>query len=772
MKQSMRKIIGVCAAVLMVFSMVSLEIVDAYAINPTYTVSTAYKNSKYYKNLEALTLTGNQRSDVVRVALTQLGYHEGNSTADFAGGNTSGSRNFVEYNRLHGKLDNNEGNGVSYGYYWCASFATWCAVQTGISEGIVPPEVSTIRLRSWFMNNATYRARGTYTPITGDYIFFKSDGSSVATNHVGLVLYVSGNTVYTIEGNAGGNDCVALKEYALNDTYIVGYGVPNYTTGTSISVDLTNKANPGEYVTTTTSLALRSGAGVSYTALGAVPQTTLVTVTAVKDGWGQITYDGQTGWISLKYAMPLSLPTITVSYNANGGTGAPATQGKAVGVPLVLSTKIPTREGYTFLGWSTSSTATKPLYASGGSYTLDQSMKLYAVWEKNTYVISFLDYDGTLLQSRTYFHGDTVTAPASPTRAKDETYTYTFDGWSQPVSKATATTTYVAQYDPTYIDYSIVFCDSDGTVLAAQTYHYGDSITRTPIPTKEADKTYSYTFIGWGEVLARVTGDKVYTAVYDKTYLNYLITFADEDGIILSQEMYHYGDTVTPPEAPVKESDAEYDYVFLGWDKTVSTVDGVALYTATYSKQEREYTVTFLNADGTVLSEQKCGYGDTVIVPEDPQLASDERNHYTFRGWSADITPVAADVTYTAEYDTAPVEYTVTFRDDAGNVYATDTYHYGEILYIPTDPVKPSTAQMTYTFTGWSEPIAEVVYTDAVYVAQFDSEPVSGQKNPLLNLNPGEDPNPALVFGIAAIVVAAAALLIVVIRMIRRGIGR
>ena len=79
-----RKIIGVCAALLMVFSMLSQEILDVYAITPTYTVSTDYKNSKYYKNLVNLSLTGNQRSDVVRIALTQLGYHEGNSDADFS----------------------------------------------------------------------------------------------------------------------------------------------------------------------------------------------------------------------------------------------------------------------------------------------------------------------------------------------------------------------------------------------------------------------------------------------------------------------------------------------------------------------------------------------------------------------------------------------------------------------------------------------------------------------------------------------------------------
>ncbi len=768
-KLSYRKFIGVCAAVLMVFSMLSLEILDVYAITPTYTVSTDYKNSKYYQNLKELTLIGNQRSDVVRIALTQLGYHEGNSTADFAGGNTSGSRNFVEYNRLHGKLDNSEGNGYSYGYYWCAAFATWCAAQAGVADSVVPTSnyigVSTQRLRTFFINNAKYYARGTYTPITGDYIFFKSEGAAVPTNHVGLVLYVKGSTVYTIEGNVSSVNCVALKEYSLSDTYIVGYGVPNYKTGTAVSLDLTNKANPGMYVTTPSSLAIRSGADVSYTALGGVPQTSIVTVTEINGNWGKITYGGITGWISLSYAIPLSMPSLTVSYDANGGTGAPSVQGKLPGVPVVLSTAVPKRAGYTFLGWSTSATATKALYASGGSYTAVQSIHLYAVWKKDSYVIQFVDHDGRVLQSKTYSYGDKVTAPTAPSRASDKTYTYAFAGWDKTVSEASASVTYTAQYDKTYIDYTILFRDEDGTVISRELYHYNDTITNTPIPQKAADQTYSYTFIGWGEPLVRVTEDKIYTAVYDKTYLEYLVTFSDENGIILSQEMYHYGDTVKQPEVPTKASDAYYDYVFLGWDKEVSTVEGMAFYTATYAKEERQYTVTFRNADGTDLAVAEYPYGASVSVPADPMMETDKRYEYTFAGWSSDgktaasVLPVTADAVYTAVYTTVPVEYTVTFRDETGNVYATGTYYYGDTVRIPADPVKSPTSEFSYLFAGWSEPVS-TVESDVTYVAQFTPVPIEGEKRPGFStiLSPGQDGNDIPVLGISIMIVSVAAI--------------
>ncbi len=766
----------------MVFSIVSLEMLDVFAITPTYTVSSDYKNSKYYGNLAALTLTGNQRSDVVRVALTQLGYHEGNSERDFAGGNTSGSRNFVEYNRYHGKLDNNEGNGYSYGYYWCAAFSTWCAVQAGIPGSIVPTAdgigVSTQRLRSWFLDNAKYYTRGNYTPITGDYIFFKDAGASVRTTHVGLVLYVKGNTVYTIEGNAGGLDCVAIREYTLNNTYIVGYGVPNYKTGTEISLDLTNKSNPGEYVITASSLALRAGPGTSYTALGALPQAAVVQITEIDGNWGRLTYNGVTGWTSLSYAMPLSMPDITVTYDANGGTGAPDAQGKTSGVPIVLSSRIPTRPGYRFLGWSTSPTATKALYAAGGLFTSDTGVKLYAVWELESYVIQFVDHDGTLLQSKTYHYGNTVTPPASPSRPSDKAHRYEFTGWGKTVTPASAATVYTAQYQATPIGYSIVFCNDDGSVLQSSTYYYGNTPKAPDIPKKESDETYSYTFVGWGEPIGQVTGDKVYTAVYNKTYLEYLVTFADDRGIILSQQMYHYGDTVTPPEPPVKPSDENYDYLFLGWDKTVSEVHGVAFYTATYEKRPREYTVTFRDLNGDVLAQTPYHYGDTVTAPADPIRDPDEKYVYAFLGWSADgetvsaLLPVTGDAAYTAVYEKTPVSYTVVFRDESGKIYASDTYHYGDTVRIPADPQKAPDATYTYRFDGWGEEVSTVT-GDAVYVAQFVAERRDEGKRPIPPhlLSPGTDDNAIPVLGIAILAVSAVAIAALLIRLLkgRRG---
>lgn len=75
------------------------------------------------------------------------------------------------------------------------------------------------------------------------------------------------------------------------------------------------------------------------------------------------------------------LKTYTISYNANGGTGAPASQTKTHGVNLTLSSTVPTRTNYIFQGWATSSTGT-PTYQPGGSFGINASTVLYAIWKQ------------------------------------------------------------------------------------------------------------------------------------------------------------------------------------------------------------------------------------------------------------------------------------------------------------------------------------------------------------------------------------------------------
>lgn len=76
-------------------------------------------------------------------------------------------------------------------------------------------------------------------------------------------------------------------------------------------------------------------------------------------------------------------PSHTVSYNANGGSGAPGSQTKWWGEVLTLSSTRPTRANHTFLGWATSANGTVA-YQPGGRYGADNNVTLYAVWKLAT----------------------------------------------------------------------------------------------------------------------------------------------------------------------------------------------------------------------------------------------------------------------------------------------------------------------------------------------------------------------------------------------------
>ena len=131
--------------------------------------------------------------------------------------------------------------------------------------------------------------------------------------------------------------------------------------------------------------------------------------------------------------------TYQVSFNANGGTGAPAAQTKTYGVDLTLSSTIPTRTGYNFLGWAESSSATEAAYPAGGTYTKNQSKTLYAVWQLKTYTVSY-DANGGYLPpaNQTKTHGQTlILSSAIPLRTG-----YRFRGWG--LTSDTDTVSYAA----------------------------------------------------------------------------------------------------------------------------------------------------------------------------------------------------------------------------------------------------------------------------------------------------------------------------------------
>ena len=110
---------------------------------------------------------------------------------------------------------------------WCACFLSWAADQKKASIDGDPPSFADVdKGMTKFKDSGMWRDRGA-TPIPGDYVFFDWDGRT-DPDHVGAVLCVEGDFLYTIEGNSGGK--VAVQRYLLSDSRIVGYGVLNWKT--------------------------------------------------------------------------------------------------------------------------------------------------------------------------------------------------------------------------------------------------------------------------------------------------------------------------------------------------------------------------------------------------------------------------------------------------------------------------------------------------------------------------------------------------------------
>lgn len=152
--------------------------------------------------------------------------------------------------------------------------------------------------------------------------------------------------------------------------------------------------------------------------------------------------DSATKSVSFTVTVP-AWTSYAIKYNANGGTGAPGGQTKWKDQTLKLSTTKPTRTGYSFLGWSTSSTATSATYSAGGNYTANAAATLYAVWKANTYTVTYNANGGTgAPASQTKTYGVTLTLSGTkPTRTN-----YTFKGWGTSASATTVTYSAGASY--------------------------------------------------------------------------------------------------------------------------------------------------------------------------------------------------------------------------------------------------------------------------------------------------------------------------------------
>ncbi|MEA4966257.1 MAG: CHAP domain-containing protein [Oscillospiraceae bacterium] len=244
--------------------------------------------------------TGNQRTDVVQIAQTQVGYTYDEGTKYGAWWSTVIGSDFSTMP-------------------WCAMFLTWCLNQAGSTTAYFS---SSALCSSWLSNlksgqngNAAYAFGSGYVPRPGDLIFVGYKNGT--TDHVGLVTAVDATTIYTVEGN--------YSSKVSNVTYdrstgirsggwrvILYYGVPSYTNDTTTAdfsdpvTTPTGSDSDAQVVSydvkiTASLLNVRANASTSSSAQYTLSQGTVVSIVAEITGsngqtWGQLSTGG---WICL-----------------------------------------------------------------------------------------------------------------------------------------------------------------------------------------------------------------------------------------------------------------------------------------------------------------------------------------------------------------------------------------------------------------------------------------------------------------------------------------
>ena len=191
----------------------------------------------------------------------------------------------------------------------------------------------------------------------------------------------------------------------------------------------------------------------------------------------------------------------TISYDANGGIGAPESQTKTYGTNLTLSSVVPEREGYNFKGWSTIPNGGVD-YNPGDEYTENADIVLYAIWEINKYSVEY-NANGGLFdkveQTKTY-DIDLVLHTEKPTREGHK-----FHGWattengepeyqSGAVYSKNESVTLYAVWEIN--KYNVKYTVDGATAPESQVKVYGEPLTLSEeVPAKE-----HYAFLGWSTI--------------------------------------------------------------------------------------------------------------------------------------------------------------------------------------------------------------------------------------------------------------------------------
>ena len=361
--------------------------------------------------------------------------------------------------------------------------------------------------------------------------------------------------------------------------------------------------------------------------------------------------------------------------------------------------------------------------------------------------VTFYDDDGTteLGVEKTLFGGAPVWTGAMPTKPSTAQDDYKFAGWSTDGStvidlatlRVTAPMSLRAVYTPVLRSYEIEWQWFDGTATQTdtQTLDYGETPSHEPVE-RAATTEHTYTFIGWStdgttvlNPIPTVTGPATYIAVFEEKDASATVTvrWLDDDGTtVFATTWPDKGTVAEAPTVPAKDPTVSTTYAFAGWSTDGATVLGNLTVTAdtdfiaVYTSSVRQYAVTFINWDESVVDARDYDYGTAaanVVVPSNPSRPATAEYTYTFTGWNpATVADVLGSATYTAQYVETPNVYAATFVDgvDGSTILGPTNYAYDAAVEAPEAP-----EHYGFSFSAWSPEVTTMPAADTIYTAVY-----------------------------------------------------
>lgn len=416
-----------------------------------------------------------------------------------------------------------------------------------------------------------------------------------------------------------------------------------------------------------------------------------------------------------------AVKTVTYDYNgATGGNGTPSDSYSAGGTAITLPA--PTKTGYTFAGWYTSSD-----FAAGNSigtttYSPSDSVTAYAKWTANSLNVTYESNGGSAVSGSTTTTGATISsAPTAPTKAG-----YAFAGWYQEVGLTTqavfpnfvhgktANFTLYAKWtaNPTRtVAYALAGGSSTLPTQAAVQDGLTFTVANTPV-------RFGYTFTGWHDGTASYSQGDTYTvgssnitltATWSADTLN--VTWNSNGGSSVTGTTTVTGGTIaSAPTNPTKSG-----YNFDGWYKEVGLtneavfpnfVHGQGANFTLYAKWvAATFTITYkAGANGTGADiVQSFVFGNSATIKD--ETAPLTRAGYSISGWAssdAGSQSVARNASYSSAANIIlyPVwsanTNAVTYDEQGGSSVPNGSFATGSTLTLPAASVRSG-----YTFQGW-----------------------------------------------------------------------